>query len=406
MLVEKYKPKHLSDILANPGAVKKVKEWIFQSIRGRSEKKVGVILGAAGTGKSSMVSCVIKDYNLDYIISNSSEKRNKDNLLKTFQKATLFKSLKGSRLLVLDDFDSIRKTSHRTIVNLIKESRFPFLIVCEDKKNLPAQIKNSAVFFDLRAPRSDMIFKYIKSICQKEKIYYEDSVLLKIAKESKNLRDALNSLESGETDETGKVHDIYELTSKIVFGFKDVREAFSNSKENPSTVLNWVEENVFPLKRGKKLALSYNILGKVDIFLARSAETYKMWKYAIYLLTDGMRVVRESEYRFLRMKYPGNFIFMGKRKRMREAFKPLAETFHVSVMEFCRFHLKVIRKMLKTKEDVSEFVKKYNVSENALKLILKKENVKNFLRGWKERRIKKTRRDIVLESSMSLDSFI
>ena len=73
MLLNKYKPKSLNDIVGQDNAISKLKKAV-------KEKKAILVYGVSGIGKSSSVHALAKELNYEILEINASDYRNKEQI--------------------------------------------------------------------------------------------------------------------------------------------------------------------------------------------------------------------------------------------------------------------------------------------------------------------------------------
>ena len=73
MLLNKYKPKSLNEIIGQDNAISKLRKAV-------NEKKPALIYGVPGIGKSSSVYALAKDVGYEIIEVNASDYRNKEQI--------------------------------------------------------------------------------------------------------------------------------------------------------------------------------------------------------------------------------------------------------------------------------------------------------------------------------------
>ena len=75
---ETYRPRGLADVVGNPKAVEELKAWADGWEMGRPAKRVAVLIGTPGTGKTSAALALAQDYGWDVVEMNASDHRNAD----------------------------------------------------------------------------------------------------------------------------------------------------------------------------------------------------------------------------------------------------------------------------------------------------------------------------------------
>lgn len=123
--LEIYKPIYISQINNNIEEIKKAKLWI-ESYKKNSEttKKVCLILGTTGIGKTLLADILFKEYNYDKIELNSSDIRSQKKIGDFLKKSLTYRNIidmfnEGNRPIgiLLDEIDTICKLSDKGGLN-------------------------------------------------------------------------------------------------------------------------------------------------------------------------------------------------------------------------------------------------------------------------------------------------
>jgi SpoVK/Ycf46/Vps4 family AAA+-type ATPase len=119
--LEKYKPKLLKDFYSNNLEIEKAIDWIKRyKLDYLNTKKVLLIIGNSGTGKTQLAEILLKEYNYEKIELNSTDVRSQKKISDFLKKTLTFKNVidmfndsnKPIGLLI-DEIDTICKLSDK-----------------------------------------------------------------------------------------------------------------------------------------------------------------------------------------------------------------------------------------------------------------------------------------------------
>lgn len=344
---EKYRPETLNDVVADKETIAKVMNWAKKWLEG--SYKPLLLAGPPGTGKTSIALALAKTMKWGVIELNASDQRNLQVIEKivgsgafneTISDEGEFLSSKsgGLKLIILDEVDNIHKKEdfggESALIRIIKKRpRQPMVLIANDPYKLSAELRKLCEFIEFKRLTKTQIVKVLQKICVKEGIECEKSVLESIAENAGgDLRAAINDLQAiaegkkkvtAEDLVVGKRTqeiDVFKLLQKI---FKTNYSAYTDAMlldESPEDLIQWIEENL-PLEyEGRDLFRAYLALSRADIFISRvkRRQSYRLWKYATYLMTNGVQQMREAKKSgFTKYRRPEiwQFLFQTRQKR-------------------------------------------------------------------------------------------
>ena len=212
LLVDRYKPKKIADIIGNTSAVKALLHYLQTFEQIKSVRRAVLLAGPPGIGKSTMAHVVAREAGFDVVELNASDVRNRKALRETLaglaQNSSVVKALCVARgkpvsrsrsVLVMDEVDGM-STGDRggttELIALIKRSRVPVVLICNDKTN-PRFRPLFAYTEDLRVrrPTAQQLLPFVMRVAVSERIPAERadvSRLLEVARG--DLRSVLNTL--------------------------------------------------------------------------------------------------------------------------------------------------------------------------------------------------------------------
>lgn len=353
---EKYRPRTLSDVVGNGKAVQSLLSWARSWEGGRPPKKRAAILaGRAGVGKTSAAHALANDMGWGVIELNASDTRNADAIRRVATAGALNQTFTdtgefltsdegGRKLIILDEADSLHgnvdRGGIRAILDTIRKTQQPIVLIVNDLYALThhsSTFKTQCLTVKFRSIPARSIKPVLRRIAAAEHIDADDATLEAIAQRtSGDLRSAINDLQAlsegrsylsvEDTDAVGKRDNrvtMYEAVRTILKtdNIRAAKKAANELDEDPDFLLLWLSENV-PLeyKEVADLARGMEAIARADLFLqrARRTQNYRLWAYAVDLMTGGVATAKDREYRFYtRYRFPLWLATMGRTKGIR-----------------------------------------------------------------------------------------
>lgn len=356
---EKYRPKNFDEVLGNLKAKKEIMEWVEEWKAGNPQKCL-FLIGPPGTGKTTFASIIAKEFS-DSIELNASDKRSYDAIMSTVGEASASRTLfgRGLKLIILDEVDGLHgnedRGGSRAINKIIKEINQPTIMMANDPySNRIKSFKPKCKVINLRKVHTNSIVSFLKKICVKEGIDFEEHVLRELAKRSKgDLRSAINDLEimaRGEERITSKDLEIIAQkddrasvfdAARTILKSKNpsrIKNALRQVEADPSLLLEIVTENI-PREYEKKeeIEKAYEMVSEADIYLGRAFSTraYTYWKYAYDFMSIGVALSKEETYKkFARYTNSSVYTILSKSRSKRDlqdrVAGKIAEKLHTS----------------------------------------------------------------------------
>lgn len=182
-ITEKFRPKHVSDLVGNSKAISKVEDCILNS-------KVVLIYGPPGTGKTSCVHAIANDIGFKVREWNASDSRKKEDFEKI--KREVESHPFNPTVYVLDEIDGAEhkkdeKQEFNGIVECIKNTRNPLVLICNDEFKIPKRVKELCERIRFYEPYVSDVTKVIHRIEQ------ETGMKADYSKVSKDVRNSILS---------------------------------------------------------------------------------------------------------------------------------------------------------------------------------------------------------------------
>jgi replication factor C large subunit len=289
---EKYRPKTFNEIVGQQTAITEIKDFISQF-----PKKKGIILhGPAGTGKTSLVHTLAKEYNLDIFELNSSDLRNRAKLEEILKPASLQSSLfKKGKILLMDEIDGVTGSDIggvQELIRILEKSAHPIIMTGNDiwqSKFSPLRPKCKLI--ELRSLTIDTVTQVLQQITEKENKPQNPHFLKQIAlKTQGDLRAAINDLQTYMAENTLLINfeekrdredNIFNIL-KILFQERgDCRNLFDKTKMSLDEILLWIEENIPREYKDLALAKAFLALSNADKFRGRIYRQ-QFWRFLVY----------------------------------------------------------------------------------------------------------------------------
>ena len=332
-LIEKYRANSFSDIKGQDIVIEEIRAF-FQTF---PKKKALILNGPVGTGKTSMVLALGKEYDLELFELNASDLRNRSNLEEVLKPSTQQQSLfKKGKLILMDEADGITASDRGglpELLVLIDKSSFPIIITANDiwqkKFNL---LRKKCQIIDVKEVRQEIILEIINNIIQKENKTVKQETINIISQKSKgDVRAALNDLQTiislgeetyiSEQSEREKQESIFDALKQVFQSPTDpkILRIYDNTKMDLNEIALWIEENL-PLEyQGQALAKAHQSLSRADLFKGRIYRQ-QYWRFLVYqnfFLSAGISSSTKLKYqKFTQYKRPTRIlkIWLANRK--------------------------------------------------------------------------------------------
>ena len=207
MWVEKYRPTKLDQVINQTEIVKGLNNLIKNS----SEIPHVLFAGSAGVGKTTTALCVAKellgqDWQRNTLELNASDERGIKMVRERVKEFAAVMKLASSsmddkpfRIIILDEADEMTAEAQTALRRIIEDSSKTtrFIIICNYLSKIIEPIQSRCVVFHFtRLARQD-VTGYLKTICEKERVQYEERALSQIYDSTLgDLRHSINVLQA------------------------------------------------------------------------------------------------------------------------------------------------------------------------------------------------------------------
>jgi replication factor C large subunit len=361
MLLEKYRPRNLKEILGQGSLILEINKWLDEWKPG----KALLISGQSGTGKTLVTRLIANEKRMNLFELDTSESRSassvKEKLFSSKERPIIGISEKsrpivGETLILVDDVDALGSSDRggiAEVINVIKQSVNPIILTAKDAYD--PKLKTLRNYCDLLKARRipvNTIEKKLNEIAIKEKIMMSGESIRKLAENSEgDIRSAINDLstynDNAYRDRESNIFDVLHT----VFRSKDLKKslkALDTSDKDLDELFWWIEQNIILEYQDKELiAQSLEILSKADIFRSRimKNQNFRFKKYMRDMLAS-ISLLDNNQKRFIMYRPPGRFITLGatkvSRKDAEEFYRSLGLSCSLKKMKEQEPYLKMI----------------------------------------------------------------
>jgi hypothetical protein len=207
LIQTKYKPIKLDDIIGNTTSINYIKNWLDsyevvkdflklngllkKSSKGRKKKLINItnteleyskrkgnllITGPHGSGKSSIISIILNEYNYEIISLNMLDQKIKIDIDLISKFAMNNNEENKKQILLIDELESVITLNDKNAVfNIIKDNNFkrwmPIIIITNNQHNKQLnEAKKYSNEVKIYQPYESEIIKWVNNICKNEKI--------------------------------------------------------------------------------------------------------------------------------------------------------------------------------------------------------------------------------------------
>ncbi len=412
MYAETYRPAKLGEIVGQPKALKELLSW-FNTWP--DQKKAAILYGRAGVGKTSAVHALCKELGVDLIELNASNQRNYDIIMKIVGNAATSSTLEGNRkIILLDEADNVYgredKGGNRALSHIVDITQNPIILTANEYWEIPQGIRQKAKMIEFRTLHPASILKALKRVAHEENLDIPEKVLNDVAKGAKgDLRAAINDLESLTGEEYYNARDketsIFQALSSVFrLHSVDVRREFFTVDKEPREVLLWMAQNMPLVYEPQDAARAYYYLSRADVFLGRvmRRQYYKLWAYAMDLMTSGVSVARSGRFHFQRFQSPSYFSALARSKKdrtmKRQIYAKIASKCHCSSAEASEYVV-MMNALENHTERAASLCKFFGLDEDETLYIFKKgEKILKALENLEEKEREREREKIEVEA--------
>lgn len=244
LFVEKYRPSKVQDCILSD-----VTKNTFQEYVNRKEIPNLLLVGGAGTGKTTIAKALCNEVGCDYLFINASDENGIDTLrIKIANYASSVSLSGGRKVVILDEFDAATRNFQDAFRNFLEKfsSNCTFILTCNYANKIiePIHSRCAVINFSInKTEKKKLITQFFKRVCwilQQENIEFDkEAVAAFVNKWYPDNRRILNEIQR------------YSVNGKIDLGILSqageiqLKELIKNLKEKNFTgVKEWVANNI------------------------------------------------------------------------------------------------------------------------------------------------------------------
>lgn len=289
---------------------------IIDFIEKKPKNKGLLLVGRAGSGKTTTLNLIGEKYNFEIFELNASDARNKKSINESIGDVLKQRSLfNQDKLILIDEVDGVSGNNDRggvaELVKYVKSSNIYLVFTANDKDSSKIKaLKKVCITIDFENHSSELLYKISKRIFKLENIKYkEEDLKYFIEKRSTiDIRGFINDLQASTLTNQFFPSESLELRNykrkidsvleKIFYSYpEDALKSSFNSDINLDDLFLYLEENVPNVYNNKSLILAFNEISKADIFRGRIMK-WQYWRYLVYInfyLTHAVSSVKNED---------------------------------------------------------------------------------------------------------------
>lgn len=389
---EKYRPKHLDEILGNAAAVKQMALW---AQTWTPDSAPLLLTGKPGIGKTSAALALARDMDWEVLELNASDARTKAVIERIAGNSVTTASLFGAsrKMIIIDEADNLEGNADRggarAIADLLKTAKQPVLLIANDAYGVSDSIRRICESVPFRAISSSTLAKRMKEICALEQISCGEDAVQEIAGSAAgDMRSAVNMLfgsaagrtelsaEGVSTAQKDERATIFDLVAAVASGTSDDRlmKLSRECEEKPDYVVQWVEEAVSQIPDRARRIRAYRRVSRADVYLGRTMtrQYYTLWRYATSLMTVGVAAEEESSGYRPRVMPPSRWKRMATAKKQKTVRRTLsaalAEGYSIPDSQIQSEYIDLLSRVAEANPE--EFCERHNLDADQMTVLL------------------------------------
>ena len=206
----------IEDFIGNDAEISKVINFLNDSFHEKIEPDYAFVMASTGNGKTSLVNALGNSFHVKvHRISpyDVSSKDDVNHILEGLNTTTLSKAINQKathKIILVDDIDLFNKRYQKMLLSKIpKFTSHPIIFTCTNVFRLPRRFWENHIICKLKKPSTKDLEPFLKKKVKDLEIIITHNKIHEIAKKSKSVRSAINSLYSASVNEdTSKDYSI------------------------------------------------------------------------------------------------------------------------------------------------------------------------------------------------------
>ena len=398
MWSEKHRPKTVQEMVGNEDARLASIKWLAHWVSG---SRPLILIGPPGTGKTTLVHTIARQFNYDLVEMNASDVRNKEALqariMPIFQNTT---NLTGKKIMLfLDEVDGISGREDTggldALIDLIKEPTVPVIMAANERSLKIRKLVKACKMIEFRPVQSQLLILLLDHVLRSEKVKLgPDDIKLIIDNSRGDIRALLNSAQSQAAGySTVSNEDVIAVDISVAlngyFNATSLDEAmqfitkadklYPDPRYRPTSPEERRKDMILALYSSivsshielPDLALLLDVLSKVDMLVGR-ANASRQWRLLKYVNSIiATRLYEKSrrkgiKYNQYMMPWPVMGPIFAHSQSTRKILNELASALHISKSSAGLFVLPYfIKIMINEKIDPFEFAAENNFRDES-----------------------------------------
>jgi replication factor C subunit 1 len=249
MFTQKYRPIHYNDIIGNKINITAIVSWLANW--SSEKKKMLIVWGPCGVGKSLAVDLILRINNYDVIDLNTEDDRGREYMKNNIKPVLkVLKSVSGKKnILKVEDIDCSSDYGFiSSLLDCTKETRIPIICTCNDlyiQSLKPLRELSTEVKFQ-KIEANEVVFKYLRNIIKRENMKISDASLRSLF--NGDLRNTLNNLQTFTSTSSLKKDDntcssLFDLTSNMLSQTNDIERKYNSYWNDTDLLPLMIHEN-------------------------------------------------------------------------------------------------------------------------------------------------------------------